>query len=44
VECNWNVIFVSISGIALNNRLRLKSLGDIFIFMLYSIKGVSESS
>jgi hypothetical protein len=38
------MISVSFSGVALDNRLRLESLGGIFISMLYSIKGISEGN
>jgi hypothetical protein len=38
------VISVSVSKVALNNRLRLKLLSDIFIFILYSIESASKGN
>ncbi len=36
------MISVSVGRVALNNGLRLESASDIFVFMLYSIKGAGE--
>jgi hypothetical protein len=38
------VILVSVSRVALDDRLRLESLSDIFLSMLYSIEGASKGN
>lgn len=38
------MISVSVGKVALNDKLRLESLSDIFISMLCSIKGASKGN
>jgi len=38
------MISVSVSKVALNNRLKLKSLSGIVIFMLCGIKGANKGN
>jgi hypothetical protein len=44
MEYRRNVISVSISGVALDDRPRLESLSGIVISMLYDIEGASEGN
>ena len=38
------MIFININNIVLDNKLRLKLLSNIFIFMLYNIKGDNKGN